>query len=151
MKKGHFEAKKHSYRQTQDGIVISFVVHPDDVSSELALAPLGTMYMIGFAKVGDDSKPEVGPKKERTPFGELSLSAQAAIRSGDPEFMEFMLSQGFSNHESHDIAQWIRECCAVDSRAEFNTDECAANRWKALDGQFRQWQTDRRYESSRTR
>ena len=26
-----FEAKKHAYRQTQDGVVVSFVVDPQDV------------------------------------------------------------------------------------------------------------------------
>ena len=27
----HFEAKKYAYRQTKDGMVVSFVIHPDDV------------------------------------------------------------------------------------------------------------------------
>lgn len=53
----HFEAKKHAYRQTQDGIVVSFVVHPNDISSALAVAPLGTRYMVAFAEIGDDGKP----------------------------------------------------------------------------------------------
>jgi hypothetical protein len=53
----HFEAKKHAYRQTQDGVVISFVVHPNDVSAEMAMAPLGMRYMVAFAEIGDDEVP----------------------------------------------------------------------------------------------
>lgn len=53
-----FEAKKHAYRQTQDGIVVSFVIHPNDVPESLALAALGTRFMIGFAEIGDDERPK---------------------------------------------------------------------------------------------
>ena len=53
----HFEAKKHAYRQTQDGVVISFVVHPNDLNAALAVAPLGTRYMVAVAQIGDDDQP----------------------------------------------------------------------------------------------
>lgn len=152
MKKGSFEAKKHSYRQTQDGIVISFVVHPDDVSSELALAPLGTIYMIGFAKVGDDSKPEgeTDPEKKRRQFDSLQPSAQAAILCNDPEFLQFLMPMEMFNSDL-DPAERIRRICEVKSRSEFNTDPKARNRWDVLRSQFEQFKTDRRYEASRTR
>jgi hypothetical protein len=67
MSAGNFEAKKWGYRQTQEGIVISFLCHPNDVSPEIACAPLGTHYMVAFAKIGDDGQPEIiTPKpKER--------------------------------------------------------------------------------------
>lgn len=53
MSEGSYEAKLHAFRRTQDGVVISYVVHPDDVSTAMATAPLGTRYMIGFAIIGD--------------------------------------------------------------------------------------------------
>lgn len=56
-----FEAKKHSYRQTQDGIVIAFTVHPNDVSAALAMAPLGTRFMVAAAEITDSEEPASGP------------------------------------------------------------------------------------------
>ena len=57
MTQGHMEVKKHAVRQTQDGWVVSFVIHPNDMSPELATAPLGTRFMIGYAAIGDDEQP----------------------------------------------------------------------------------------------
>lgn len=70
---GHFEAKKQAYRQTQDGIVISFVMHPDDVSQAIAMAPLGTRFMVGFAEIGDDERPV------QTPVGRLEDEPPNAV------------------------------------------------------------------------
>lgn len=53
----HFEAKLHGFRRTQDGVVISYVVHPQDLSAEMAMAALGTRYMVAFSQIGDDEKP----------------------------------------------------------------------------------------------
>ena len=52
-----FEGKLHSYRRTQEGAVVAFVIHPHDVTAELAMAPLGTRFMIGFSEIGDDETP----------------------------------------------------------------------------------------------
>jgi len=50
----HCEVKKHALRQTQDGIVVAFVVHPSDVPASLQLAPLGTRYMLALVEIGED-------------------------------------------------------------------------------------------------
>jgi hypothetical protein len=55
---GHFEAKKIAWRQTKDGLVLALAVHPDEMPKEMALSPLNTRYMIGFAEIGDDEKPK---------------------------------------------------------------------------------------------
>ena len=47
----NFEAKLLGFRRTQDGVVVSYVVHPSDVSAELAIAPLGTRYMVAVAEI----------------------------------------------------------------------------------------------------
>lgn len=121
MTQGSFEAKLHGFRRTQDGVVVSYVVHPDDVSKELATAALGTRFMIGFAAIGDDEGPvaqssvtgKLTPEaecvvervpdagaspagavqsKDRKPFASLPLSQQAGIRSQDKLFWEFLVS-----------------------------------------------------------
>ena len=42
------EMKKYSYRQTKDGCIISFVLHPDDDSRGLSEAPIGTVFNAEF-------------------------------------------------------------------------------------------------------
>lgn len=53
----NFEAKKHAIRQTADGWVVSFIVHPNDIRADFAVAALGTRYMIAAAQIGDDEQP----------------------------------------------------------------------------------------------
>lgn len=38
------ELKKYSLRQSRDGVIISFVLHPNDVNLDLIQAPIGTVY-----------------------------------------------------------------------------------------------------------
>lgn len=56
----HCEAKKHAFRQTQDGVVVSFVLHPQEVPSGLTLAALGTRYMLALVEIGDNDQPVAG-------------------------------------------------------------------------------------------
>lgn len=157
MSKGHFEAKKHAYRQTQDGVVVSFVIHPNDVPADLATAPLGTIYMIGFAVMGDAStrededevggtsqRPDAGqvrtsPAKPKRKFDELPPSQQAALRCNDPQFKEFVRER-LGQHQLPDedtCADFIRSGCAVKSRSEL--DYMAKLCWGRLDNEFRNW------------
>lgn len=65
----HCEAKKHAYRQTQDGVVVSFVLHPQEIPDGLAIAPLGTRYMLALVEIGDDEKPKNRKDGEANPTG----------------------------------------------------------------------------------
>lgn len=67
MIKGSFEARKVSYRQTKDGVVIAFVIHPNDPHTELAIAPLGIRLMIGYAEIGDDETTPTATDSVETP------------------------------------------------------------------------------------
>lgn len=134
----HFEGIKYSYRQSKDGIVISFLVQPHDVSTELATAPLGERYMVAFARIGDDEKPiaqpnqgPVGKEKLRTPWHELKPSQQAGIRSRDADFWRW------ARLDSYDEAvRFIREYCGIASRAELDTLDGARMKWQQLDRNF---------------
>jgi hypothetical protein len=59
--------KLHGFRRTQDGVVVSFVLHPAEVPQALALDPLGTRYMLALAAIGDDEEPIPQPGKEVVP------------------------------------------------------------------------------------
>lgn len=172
---GHFEAKKHAYRQTQDGIVVSFVIHPNDVDAAFAVAPLGTRYMVGFAEMGDDGKPveniaargrtpdvvtapeqpgqTTGPAssgmsvKDRKPFASLPLSQQAAIRTDDKDFQAFLETEK-PIHDQESYADAVRAICGVESRADIKPGTPAAIAWMALDARYQSWRTTRQYAES---
>lgn len=157
----HFEAKLHGFRRTQDGVVISYVVHPEDVSASMATAILGTRYMIAFSEIGDDEKPisvrEISP--QTTPFiekvickqfGELPLSQQSALRCNDTEFQHFLndTKQGHKNPDWTPAAE-VRFRCDVESRSEFDSNYDKGLMWRGIEEQFQAWNTDRKYGSSK--
>ena len=167
----HFEAKLHGFRRTQDGVVISYVVHPSDLSADMALAALGTRYMVAFEQLGDDDKPigpvakkldrtgqsgNVGspptgaePIKPRSSFNELKLSQQAGIRCGDAQFAIFLMDiYPATAAKYHDAANVVRDVCGVKSRAEFDTEQLAAINWRMVEAAYQQWLTDKRYKDS---
>jgi hypothetical protein len=139
---GHFEAKKHAYRQCQDGIVISFVVHPNDLSAEVATAPLGTRYMVAFAQIGDDEQPTEQPKPERPKqsWSSMSRAQQAGILCNDRNFANWL---GYNDYEtngawvSYAIGQ-VYHICGVGSRALLDSTPDTAKKWDALVSKYRQ-------------
>jgi hypothetical protein len=54
----HCEARKIAYRQTKEGVVISFVLHPDEVPDSVATAALGTRYVLALVELNDDETPK---------------------------------------------------------------------------------------------
>lgn len=156
-----FEAKKHGYRQTQDGIVVSFVVHPNDVSADLAVAPLGTHYVVVVAPYTEQSPPSSTGSEHRVPdpkVGGSSPSADATphekrpktraemagILCNDARFQRWILAQ-FDERPSADAkkedlaaasADHVRTLCRVTSRAEFERNDMAASRWDSLHARY---------------
>lgn len=150
MTQGHFEAKKHAYRQTQDGIVVSFVIHPDDLNADFAVAALGTRYMVAFAQIGDDGKPVTsGPAqadRERTPFGQMKLAQQAGMRCTDADFQRFLNAKS-----PEEAADEVRKWCNVSSRADIKPGTPAGGSWLRLEQVFQMWLADQRYAEAATR
>ena len=101
--KGHFEAKKHAIRQTQDGWVVSFVIHPNDVAPDFAAAPLGTIFMVGYQTTEDaEEAPVASPPRDpersqraQQQYQHKSDAEQAVTRAAmlcqDPEFQLWLL------------------------------------------------------------
>lgn len=48
------EAVKVAYRQTKDGMVVSFAIHPSDMPGPLALAAVGTRMLLAVAEIKDE-------------------------------------------------------------------------------------------------
>lgn len=124
----HFEAKKYAYRQTKDGMVVSFVIHPDDVPKEMATAPIGQRYIVACAKIDDYENPI---RPQATTDGERAL-AKANLICRDTSYQRWVrLNKDewpFINQDLDDqeyAAAVIRSVCQVSSRSELKTDEHA--------------------------
>ncbi len=70
-------------------------------------------------------------EKPRKAWDELPLPQQAGIRCDDVEFQQWL--EAFDAQEA---VEAVRRICGVKSRAEFATDEIAAERWRTLDHDF---------------
>lgn len=152
----HFEAKKHAYRQTQDGIVVSFVVHPNDVCADLAIAPLGTQYIVALAPYTEEehrppsstgpehgaSIPAVGGSnppadttpapKERRPFHTLPRSQQAAILINDAAFQSWV----GSNRTPEETDQMLKAHMGIASKRDLD-QPAHAEKWDRMVATFR--------------
>ncbi|MDE2099145.1 MAG: hypothetical protein KGL39_17960 [Patescibacteria group bacterium] len=48
------EVQKYAFRQTKNGTVVSFLIHPNDIVNEVALMPLGTRVLLAVAEISDE-------------------------------------------------------------------------------------------------
>ncbi len=158
----HCEAKKHSYRQVQDGVVVSFVLHPQEVPEGLAIAALGTRYMLALVEIGDDERPKEQPSdgkpkpaeangsKSKT-WHELKASQQSGILCNDPAFHKFLnegvrigrpgQQRAWSKpvNNTDDAAEAVRNLCAVNSRADLDKNGTTGERWNEIARLYRAW------------
>lgn len=164
MTEGAFEARKWGWRQTKEGIIVSFLIHPNDINADLAVAPLGTIYAIGFREMPDgdvsnqetagrdgalpppaspDSAEAQGRDKPRRAFHTLRRSQQAGMLCADERFQDWAdqhlpyLGGGCGIPAAERTAQQVRVRCGVKSRAELDTDAKAARHWDTVVSRFR--------------
>ena len=157
------EVRKIAYRQSKDGIVVSFVVHPNEMPAGLATSQLGTRYILALVELDDEDMPkEVRPHSEprrsvsadKTPpasedsttpararklsWTEYPASQQSGILCSDPAFRKF--ASEFSNRDLSEpgaTTEWVRAYCRVKSRSELTTDNAY---WHQIVERYRTWQ-----------
>lgn len=151
------EVRKIAYRQTKDGVVVSFVLHPNDVPPSLANAHLGTRYMLAFVEIGDDEQPKGGaadgrPVNNETPrqetktggarkWGELPYPQQAALACNDPVFRAYLNEAfGYQATSTDEAAEAIRDLCGVGSRAALQPGTHAGAKWAETWINYGAWQ-----------
>ena len=125
----HFEAKKYAYRQTKDGVILSFVLHPDDVPKEMALANIGQRYMVACAQIDDFENPI---RPAAVTEGERAV-ARANLICRDASYQSWVRRNrgewpdvDFENTTDEEYAaQVIRSVCNVESRSELKYSETA--------------------------
>lgn len=132
----HCEMVKYAYRQTKDGVVVSFVVHPNDIPAELSASHIGARYMVALVELGDDER----PKPNKADWRAVTPTAQAAIRCDDPNFRKFLKQKhGHDTATKDEAARAIRKMCGVDSRMAFSTNHAARALWFNIDTEYREW------------
>ena len=136
----HCEMVKYAYRQTKDGVVVSFVVHPNDVPAELSASHIGARYMVVLVELGDDEKPK--PKRD---WNDMQPAQQAGIRCGERTFFIFLRDRrGYNPKQLKDCASIVKEICGVNSRVELGTNQKARVIWHQLDSEYMQWMAEGR-------
>ena len=128
-----FEAVKSALRQTKDGISISLVIHPNDVPNPLRSDPVGSRYMVGMARLGDDDQP-VESEEQREAKRDVT-SAGALCR--DTDFQKWLLDNGYCDEVSEDEAsKALRILLGVESRSEIKTNQEAQRKWRIIRNLF---------------
>lgn len=159
------EARKIAYRQSKDGIVVSFVLHPNEVPDGLTLAPLGQRYVLALVALDDDETPKevmqhsvdamARPKHKTVPVSEAvkapgraqvapekRLVQRAGILCSDPLFQAFLLeNKMIPSKNENDAAVAVRMICGVDSRVEIIPGSASAKVFDDLYGKFIAWRS----------
>ena len=121
----------------------------DEALKALAGFPMpGTERWVGVALAPKDRKEEPKPEKVKNirTFSELPYSAQAGIRCGDVRFQMFLSETANPPFPAAmDAADEVRRRCNVTSRAEFDSQALAGERWRQLEAQYQAWETDQKY------
>lgn len=84
MIQGHFEAKKHAYRQNDKGFFVTLFIHPQDLSPDFVLAAIGTRFQIGYAEMDDNEIPSHdSPVMPGVGGGDTTVTSVSAVTTAE--------------------------------------------------------------------
>lgn len=128
-----FEAVKSVLRQSKDGIVLSLVLHPSDVPTPLLSDPIGSRYMVGMVRMGDNEE-IIEPESVRE--GKRMVTSAGAL-CRDSDFQKWMVDNGFSEEQTEEAAATsVKRLLKVKSRAELKENADAQQRWLVIRQHF---------------
>jgi len=128
-----FEAVKSVLRQSKDGIVISLVIHPSDVPSPLLSDPIGSRYMVGMVRMGDNEE-IIEPESVRE--GKRMVTSAGAL-CRDSDFQKWIVDNGFSEEQTEEaVVTGVKQLLKVESRAELKDNVDAQSRWVIIRQHF---------------
>lgn len=145
------EAVKVSYRQTKDGMVVAFAIHPNDMPSELALAPVGTRVLLAVAEITDEEPAPAKPDGDRSEAARERYRLQdpmakardrAILLCKDPAFQRWIAEElphieACGKTEEDKAAVLMRAGLQIASRSLIATNEQAYKRFLALEAEFK--------------
>lgn len=141
------EAKLHGFRRTQDGVVVSFVVHPEQVPQALALDPLGSRYMLAFVAIGDDEQPLPPGQSKEPPISKSSAHGKARYASSTERKQALVRACAYAKDAR--FRSWlrveteagavdaIRHACGIESRREIESDPRAYDAFIRLETDYK--------------
>ncbi len=158
------DAIKIAYRQTKDGFVVSFAIHPQDMPADLANADIGSQWQMRLVTLDDDGNPKevmpaatLRPRTETPPASmaksppmrapiapDKRLTQRAGILSNDPDFQLWLSKTNtswriMSGTNEEKAAMLVRVYCGVKSRREIQLGTQAADLWDEMLGKFEAW------------
>lgn len=143
----------YAYRKNKDGVVVSFVVHPDEVPDALATARIGSRWVGALVQVGDDELPVRAKEKPAKPpatpkptaggkrnWRDIPPPQQAGIRCDDATFSAFLKEERPDDwSECQDTVDCVYLICGISSRSELGTNQKARVIWHQLDEAYQAW------------
>lgn len=136
------EVRKIAYRQSKDGMVLSLLVHNDDMTPELASAPLGTRYAVALVEIGDDEHPIERNKQN-------PLVQRAGILCNEILFQTFIEEEFPLDWDEEKLdtkrsvpeitASVLRKNCEIESRRDLANNPEGAMKFERLLAKYEMW------------
>jgi hypothetical protein len=98
----------------------------------------------GLSGITDTIRGETA--KPHRPFNSLPLSQQAGIRCNDGQFHDFLcIREDTPDIPEEQVPDLVRAICLISSRAQLDTNDICAQKWRKLEEEFQAYLTDLRY------
>jgi hypothetical protein len=116
-------------------------IHVPAEQAGLVMAAFGWPTMadpvpVALARLNLEPIAKPATDKPRTPFAQLPLAQQAAMRCDEIGFRAFIRERGGKAADALEAATFVRLHCAVSSRKDIVEGTTAGERWKALDADY---------------
>jgi hypothetical protein len=129
--------------ERQEQVMRALGVPMPNVSSPVAIARLvPASERSNVVQIEDHRPPEDMPLDDEPHKPPRPLSQVAGILCNSAIFQKFIeeKSEGWNHRPTTDeAATWLRHSCGVKSRAELNTNEVAAQRFRKIRAEYQAW------------
>lgn len=142
------ECKKDGLQQLQNGTwKLSLTVNGDDMEKAigtLGKAPMGTIYMVAMAEVGDDGQPRDRAREEDAKKPHKTESQICGMLCNDPLFWAWLVRGIRMPPGWEPSADWaadtVKTHCGMESRRVLDSDPEGepSKRWLRMKAQFEQ-------------
>lgn len=130
-----FEAVKVSLRQSKDGVLITFAIHPNDHTNDLLIHPVGSRYQVALVQVDDEGQP-IKPRSKTD--GEHAVEASGMLCKS-MEFQSWLYRSGaILQATEEDAVKYIHSYCGVTSRSQLADNQEARRLFDAIRLRFNQ-------------
>lgn len=128
-----FEAVKVSMRQSKDGVMVTFAIHPNDQTNDLLIHPVGSRYQVALVQLDDEGQP-IEPRSKSD--GKVEA---AGMLCKNIEFQSWLYRTGaILQATEEDAVQYIHSYCGVASRSQLKDNMEARRLFDALRLRFNQ-------------